>query len=120
MFTRKLREQHKNREEGNKPTMSYEDPHPNQPAIDFATFGVAFNVGDQVVIWRGKWATMSGTIVGAGPDMLHVETLAGGVVRVWKNVCCLIVDVSDTEEEYPRENEAEMLNIPSDSSDDEE
>jgi hypothetical protein len=87
-----------------KPIMAYVPPHRNQSDLDFARYGVAYVIGAQVVIWRGRWATMSGSVIAVGPEMLHVQTIAGGVVRVRKNACCLIVDGESTDEEYIAED----------------
>jgi hypothetical protein len=87
-----------------KPIMAYVPPHPNQSDLDFAMYGVAYVIGAQVVIWSGRWATMSGTVIAVGPEMLHIQTIAGGGVRVRKNACCLIVDGESTNEEYMAED----------------
>jgi hypothetical protein len=80
--------------------MAYQAPHPNQAAIDRARYGVAFQLGDEVVIWRGRWCGESGQVIAVGISHLHVQTIAGGVVRVFKSICCLIVDGPETDEEY--------------------
>jgi hypothetical protein len=44
----------KKEKEARKMIMAYKPPHPNQAAIDFARYGVAFTIGAQVIIWRGR------------------------------------------------------------------
>ena len=62
MFTRKLREQHKNREEGNKPTMWYEDPHPGYP-LELEEEG-SYKLGARVRIDAGRNEGFFGEVVG--------------------------------------------------------
>jgi hypothetical protein len=97
MVTGKLHQQQNKRDQLK---MAYERPHPNQAAIDRARYEVAFQLGNKVVIWRGRWIWESRLVIVVGVSKLHVQTIAGGVVAVWKNVCCLIIHGLETDLEY--------------------
>jgi hypothetical protein len=116
--TGKLHQQQKKRDQLK---MTYQPPDPNQAAIDRARYGVTFQLGNKVVIWSGCWCGESGQVIAVGVSQLHVQTIAAGVVRVLKSVCCLIFDGPKTDKEYATDdsNNGFGIGAVSDGSDDE-
>jgi hypothetical protein len=69
---------------------------PNEPTNNWT----AFQVGNQVVVRQGRWIREDGDDIQATAQKLKIQMNAGGVLSVWKNACCLVVDKWETNKEY--------------------
>jgi hypothetical protein len=58
-----------------------------------------FWIGDQAVVWQGRWIGQDGMVIQVLDLKLQIQTDAGGVIKVWKNGCCLILDRGNNDKE---------------------
>jgi hypothetical protein len=99
-------------------SMADDEPEPG-PVPGSISHGTPYYVGDRVVIWRGRYTGESGDVIDVFDRKLTVQ-LDGDVrlnVSVWKNACCLIVDL-DNDEDYIDNTDESVHPLVSDSDDD--